>query len=246
MSAQLERSFQQLIPYALSDAECATFRELSEWRSRNYSDENDPLRILQFQRLLRQVADLPEGDYVEMGTQYGGTAKIIWDLMPRDRHLFCCDTFKGFTQEDLDAESAIAAHGFTTESIAPLDAASVEKLITERRPQDGKLHLVAGRVPMSLAPLAGRSWRFVHLDMDLYEPTRGALEWIWPHLVPGAAIVFHDYDALPTVKKAADEFLNPRGVVATPMSDRFGSAVAYKPLAAPRLAMLRSWIGRWQ
>lgn len=85
--------------------------------------------------------------------------------------------------------------------------------------------MIPGRVPETLAPYEGYRWRFAHLDMDLYEPTRTALEWLWPRMVPGGIINLHDYSALQGVKKAVDDFLHPLQRLAIPMGDRFGSVV---------------------
>lgn len=220
----------QAEPYVLSPEQISQFRELASWRESNYGDY-DPLRILHFQRVLQEVAGLPEGEYLEMGTQYGGTAKIIFDLMPTDRKLFCFDTFTGFNAEDLRIESTVRPHGFTTESIRPLDPQTVRSNILGSGPagRSERLVLVPGHVPGSLGPFGEYSWRFAHFDMDLYEPTRLALDWVWPRMVPGGILLFHDYDALPTVRKAVDEFVNPLGLLAIPLSDRFGSAIVFKP-----------------
>jgi hypothetical protein len=68
--------------------------------------------------------------------------------------------------------------------------------------------LVQGWVPQVLATLPEQPWAFVHLDVDLYEPTRGALEYFWPRLCFGAVVVTDDYGsaAYPGCRKAWDEF----------------------------------------
>ena len=221
----------QAIPERLfhDPAKATTFRTLAAWRDKNYVNEWDQVRLVYFMRLLEIAAGLPDGDYIEMGTQYGGTAKYIFDLMPKDRALYCFDTFAGFPQADLDEESKIRIHHFTTASIVPLAPEIVRQNITDGA-EAKNLFLVPGRVPESLAPYSGMRWRFAHLDMDLYEPTRAGLIWLWPRMVPGGVLFFHDYDGLLGVKKAVDEVLHPFGITATPLADRWGSAAAFKPL----------------
>src|ERR1700722_393513 len=143
----------QAVPYAYicDPAKLKVFTDLSEWRARNYVGELDPLRVANFMQIMEQVSRLSDGDYVEMGTQYGGTAKLIYDLMPHDRKLFCFDTFIGFAQADLDVESTLSNHGFTTGSIAPLAMETVRNIITNNSPSD-RLTMVPGRVPETLAP----------------------------------------------------------------------------------------------
>ncbi|MFW5652494.1 MAG: TylF/MycF/NovP-related O-methyltransferase [Planctomycetota bacterium] len=45
----------------------------------------------------------------------------------------------------------------------------------------------------SSGALADRRYRFVHIDVDVYEPTLACLEFFWPRLSPGGAIVIDDY-----------------------------------------------------
>lgn len=179
-------------------------------------------------RFVELVAELPDGDYIEMGTQYSGTAKFIWNLIPKDRSRYCFDTFNGFQDADLVEESKIRSHGFTTASIVPLAPDIVRTRITGGAPA-ANLFLVPGRVPESLAAYGDKRWRFAHLDMDLYAPTRAGLEWLWPRMVDGGLLFFHDYDGLAGVKKAVDDFLRPLGLMAIPLSDRWGRATAFKP-----------------
>jgi len=51
-----------------------------------------------------------------------------------------------------------------------------------------------GWIPDSLAGLPERRYRFVHVDVDLYVPTRGALAYFLPRLAPGGVLVCDDYN----------------------------------------------------
>ncbi|MCK9917969.1 class I SAM-dependent methyltransferase [Microbacteriaceae bacterium K1510] len=224
------RTVDQAIPEYLfyTPERIERFRRLDQWRAENYKNELDSIRVHLIIRLLEQVSALPGGDYVEMGTQYGGTAKIIYDQMLQTQHLYCFDTFEGFAQQDLDEESKITAHGFTTSSIKPLAWEAVRDIITDKQPSS-RLTMIPGRVPETLGPYADRIFRFAHLDMDLHEPTRAALDWLWPRMEPRAVILLHDYDCLIGVKKAVDDFCDRVGQVSVPLGDRFGSVVVTKP-----------------
>lgn len=95
-----------------------------------------------------------------------------------------------------------------------------------------EVQLIKGWIPDSLAGYEKLEPRFVHLDLDLYAPTKAALEFFWPRLVPGGVLLFHDYGCslFPGVKKAADEFLKPLGITPIPLCDKVISAVVVKPL----------------
>ena len=50
-----------------------------------------------------------------------------------------------------------------------------------------------GWLPHALRDLPESSWSFLHLDVDLYEPTLGGLEYFYPRLSPGGIIITDDY-----------------------------------------------------
>ena len=41
--------------------------------------------------------------------------------------------------------------------------------------------------------LRERSFRFCHIDVDVYDSAKDIMNWIWPRLVPGGMVVFDDY-----------------------------------------------------
>jgi hypothetical protein len=51
---------------------------------------------------------------------------------------------------------------------------------------------------------------------------------------PGGILLFHDCDALPSIKLAVDGFSKPKELVASPLNDRFGGVALFKPPAAER------------
>jgi O-methyltransferase len=65
-----------------------------------------------------------------------------------------------------------------------------------------------GWIPESLRGLPELRYAFVHVDVDIHEPTRGAIEYFYPRLCPGGMIVCDDYGSLywPGAKRAIDEY----------------------------------------
>src|SRR5262245_3785187 len=68
-----------------------------------------------------------------------------------------------------------------------------------------------GWLPESLAGEPERTYRFVHLDVDLYAPTAGALAYFYPRLAPGGRIVCDDY-SWPGAKRAIEAFAASTGI----------------------------------
>jgi hypothetical protein len=66
--------------------------------------------------------------------------------------------------------------------------------------------ICAGWVPQVFATLPERDWAFVHLDLTIYEPTLAALEYFYPRLNRGGAIVCDGSIFCPGAQAAWDEF----------------------------------------
>ena len=60
-------------------------------------------------------------------------------------------------------------------------------------------------IPALLARTPHLRIALLHLDMDVYEPTRFAIETLLPHMTRGGFVVFDDYNAVEGATRAADE-----------------------------------------
>jgi O-methyltransferase len=71
-----------------------------------------------------------------------------------------------------------------------------------------EVQLYKGWIPEVLQDLPDVKYRFVHIDVDLYQPIKAALEYFHARLVPGGMIVIDDYGSLfwPGAKLAVEEF----------------------------------------
>lgn len=76
------------------------------------------------------------------------------------------------------------------------------------------LEIRQGWLPGTLQQLPERTWSFVHLDVDLYEPTLGGLEYFYPRLCPGGIIITDDYATprYPGARKAWERFCESNDV----------------------------------
>jgi hypothetical protein len=75
-----------------------------------------------------------------------------------------------------------------------------------------------GLFPASAMGLDQHRFSFVHLDLDLYESTRAALEWFWPRLEKGGILLSHDYPLSDGVVRAFLEFFGGRPDPCLPLS----------------------------
>ncbi len=74
--------------------------------------------------------------------------------------------------------------------------------------------IVRGWVPQVLSELPATRWSFVHLEVDLYEPTLGGLEYFYPRLNAGGVIITDDYGSVftPGGRKAWQDFCLRRDI----------------------------------
>jgi hypothetical protein len=63
-----------------------------------------------------------------------------------------------------------------------------------------------GWIPERFAVVAGRSFCFAHIDVDLYRPTLDSMAFFYPRMAPGGIILLDDYgfSTCPGVTEAVD------------------------------------------
>jgi hypothetical protein len=156
--------------------------------------------------LARAQSDRP-GAFAEVGVYQGGSAKLISEAKgDKVFHLF--DTFEGLPG------ATEADRGIHRQQQYACSLDSVQTYL------DGyeNLFFHKGLFPESAAGLEEPAYAFVHIDVDLYESTRGCLEYFYSRLSPGGILLSHDYSMLAGVRKAFGEFFadKPERVIEMP------------------------------
>ena len=146
-----------------------------------------------------------DGEFWECGVYQGGSAKLISELL-RDQNvphvLRLFDTFEGFTGISPEDEGS----GEEGEmKYWPTVAQAVEDIRNFIGENFVSIH--PGAVPRSFAGLENSKIAYAYLDMDLYYPTREAMKFLLPRMVPGGIIVIDDCGdyCWPGVEKAVNE-----------------------------------------
>jgi hypothetical protein len=172
------------------------------------------------------IADSVTGDFAEVGVWRGNSAATLAHFAARnDRHLYLFDTFTGFDARDL---SGIDGHRPPEFQGMSLDAV--------RRVVGNETHTtyVQGYFPESVIPAAERAtYAVVHVDCDLYAPTKAALDFFYPRLSHGGILFLHDYASgiWPGVTQAIDEFRGATGESLVLLPDKSGTAIIRKTLS---------------
>ena len=142
---------------------------------------------------VQRTAKIP-GDIAEVGVFRGQSARIICEVKS-DKMLHLFDTFQGLPEPGgIDTKFAQGEYACSLPE--------VQKLLADRR----NVRYYPGLFPATAGPVTDCRFSFVHLDVDLYESTRAALEFFYPRMNSGAIIISHDYVIADGVRKAFDEF----------------------------------------
>ncbi len=152
---------------------------------------------------LRLVGHL-EGDTAECGVFCGLGSQIILahnlkaDNTPH-HHVF--DSFEGLSKPD-------EPDGDYWES----GNLSVAKDIVAKnlhKSGNGNFTLYEGWIPERFADVTDKKFRFVHVDVDLYQPTRDSVQFFYDRMVPGGILVCDDYGfkTCPGATQACNEIL---------------------------------------
>lgn len=165
------------------------------------------------------------GNLAELGVYKGLTARLIHHYLPeRTLHLF--DTFSGFDKKDLVIElskTGVERNG------AQFSDSSLDEVVLNIEKRNDNVNIYKGHFPESIpVELHAQRFAFVHIDVDLYEPTLTGLNFFYNKLSEGGCLLVHDYNAWIGVRKAVDEFCQKNQCIALPMPDKSGSALIIK------------------
>lgn len=77
---------------------------------------------------------------------------------------------------------------------------------------EADMRVFKGWIPDCFDQLTDESFAFVHIDVDLYQPTLDSLKFFYPRLNQGAIILCDDYGltTCPGATEAMDEFLKDK------------------------------------
>jgi hypothetical protein len=220
-------------PFAIDDR----WRELYKYaQTVSHSEASDNLlkqcRFYSTFQMADYAAGLPAGDVIECGCLHGHSTVAISTLLKEhgfDGEFHVFDSFEGGLSDFLpEDDSFFGLSEVEKRTLVDTFKSSAEfvKSITE---QFGFVELHKGWIPDSFAGFERRPLRFVHIDVDMYEPTKAALDFFWDSVVPGGCVIVDDYNysIFEGANRAVDEFLvgkSPQLVYKVP----FGSIVLIK------------------
>ncbi|OGV57872.1 MAG: hypothetical protein A2X45_19800 [Lentisphaerae bacterium GWF2_50_93] len=149
----------------------------------------DIYRCHELWQLVGETCKHTSGDLIEVGVWRGGTGALIAkraSMSIPGQTVFLCDTFSGVVKAGKeDSKYKGGEHQDTTEKI-------VEGLLT--RMELSNVKVLRGVFPEDTQSLVeGRTFRFCHIDVDVFNSARDVFQWIWNRLEVGGIVVFDDY-----------------------------------------------------
>jgi hypothetical protein len=211
--------------------------QLDWWKNEEftrYLDRFGELSVLNTDRkwmvyqLLRLVANV-SGDTAECGVFRGSTSYLICaankqsSVATKTHHLF--DSFEGLSEPG-PADGSHWAKGDLK-----CELAQVQKALSSF----DKLEFHPGWIPDRFRDVADRKFSFVHIDVDLAEPTLDSLAFFYPRMQAGGMIVCDDYgqSTSPGATQAINRFLATRPERMLMLPDGGGFMIANVPTREP-------------
>jgi len=176
----------------------------------NYLKNTDELsgfnthRKLMLSQLLRLTVGVP-GDTVECGVFLGASSILICESNEDgdiDRTHHCFDSFEG-----LSAPSSVDGEYWSGGDLDISECDTVKNLESFE-----KVKLYKGWIPDRFEEVNQCVFSFVHIDVDLYDPTKDSIEFFYPRMSKGAILLCDDYGltTCPGATRAIDEYLLDR------------------------------------
>jgi O-methyltransferase len=151
-----------------------------------------------------------KGDIVECGTFHGLSAFQIGKIIKEksiDKSFHIFDSFEGLSV--LNKDDDIGKTKNQDEELRKQFAYG-ENLVRQNLKDYNFINYYKGWIPDRFNEVQDKSFSFVHIDVDLYQPIKDSIEFFYPRLADRGIMVFDDYGytaQFPGAKKAIDELI---------------------------------------
>lgn len=143
------------------------------------------------------------GVMAECGCYQGASAFFIAQESPNTPlHLF--DSFEGLSAPRKEDSTELKGAPYWVQG----DLATHDKIVLKNLAEFDNIEVHKGWIPNRFQDVDNKTFRLVHIDVDLYQPTKDSLEFFYSRMNRGGVIVMDDYGSTlcPGARKAADEF----------------------------------------
>jgi hypothetical protein len=161
------------------------------------TERNLAMKDLEAHQLFRiaEASGKVPGDWAEVGTYQGASARLLCEARPANRPFHLFDTFAGIPHKS-EYDPLYGQGQFSS------DLESIREYLAPYP----DVFIYPGVFPGTGESVADRTFAFVNLDVDVYQSTLESLQFFYPRMSPGGVLVSHDYSYAEGVQRAFEEF----------------------------------------
>jgi len=166
-------------------------------------------------QMLVLVTEL-HGSLAECGCYKGASAYILCNFATNHcKKVYLFDSFEGLSNPNID-DGNYWNKG---------DMSSGEETLHKNLREFNCFSIKRGWIPDCFSKISNNMFCFVHIDVDLYQPTLDSITYFYQRMVTSGILLFDDYgfETCPGVKKAVDLFFadKPNRIVMVPTGQAF-------------------------
>lgn len=179
-----------------------------------FSDKKRLSKLIAHYEIYKQCCQLP-GCIAEFGVFKGNSLYQLATFrdmleMQEARKIYAFDMFGEFPTDHVQSQNDLAfIEKFTKETNRALNLDEIQSICQFK--SFTNIQFIQGNVLNTLNTFLTTNsqcrFNLVHLDLDVYEPTKYVIEHIYPYIVPNGIIMIDDYNAVEGATRAIDEFL---------------------------------------
>ncbi len=173
-----------------------------------------------------------DGDTVECGVGNGKGSHLIRAATSNpNRHHHIFDSFEGLSK--IEPEDHTDYREWRRGEVA-YQMSRVESSLMNYSAFAYGIVIYKGWIPDRFHKVKDMRFIFVHVDVDLYQPTKDSIRFFFPRLLPGGLLVCDDYGSArcPGARKAMDDYASEVGIRVTQLATAQGCLFA-KPGLSP-------------
>ena len=170
-------------------------------------------RFFMLHQLMQIACDKfgPTGDIAECGCWRGHSTHMLALIAERagasDFHVF--DSFEGLSDYGEKDTGGLAPKSRSAAQARQKLFAADEEAVRSNLARFPFIELYKGWIPERFGEIEDRQFKFVHIDVDLYQPYVDSIEFFYPRLLEGGVMAFDDCGSagFPGARRAVEELM---------------------------------------
>lgn len=189
-----------------------------EYENKFYHTSNKErlYKVLTQHDIFKQTLNVP-GEIVECGVFKGASLirlATFRDYHGLDKKVVGFDTFSKYPEAKSAEDKAFRSKFVEESGINSIDTKELYKILDKKGIKN--VSLIKGdiceTIPRYVDDDPDLRISLINMDVDLYEPTMTALEWLWPKLCACGILILDDYDKFPGETNAVNDYFEDKRI----------------------------------